>query len=253
MKCFFKIIVLAATFCLVVSCENSYGKKTLDTNDGEPADSEISDEDDDTETPDQDETVEPADQDGGEIETEDDTDNNAYGSITLKFTGTIGSAEYPVSLEEDKGFAEDSFENSSNPIVPEYAEKIRTEINIFADSIQFKQTPIYVEGVLGNPVIILTLPIDNAANGMYSINYNGDISIVVADFDWENSTTHCYHAFGEGHLEISDAVLDNDPFNEITFEGKATLYQPTNYKGEDISAEFLQIFTDSDMICDSVD
>ena len=256
MKCFFKIIVLAAIFCFVVSCENSYGKKTLETNDAEPADSEITDEDNDavdTETPDQDETIEPADQDSVEIPDETE-DENAYGSITLKFAGTIGTADYPVKLEEEEGFAKDSFENSSNPIIPEYADKIRTEISISADSIQFMQTPIYADKSSGNPVIILNIPLDNADDGMYGINYNGDTSIVVVDFDWENSTTLCYHAFGEGRLEISDADIDNtNPFNEISFEGKATLYQPTNYKGEDISAEFLQIFTDSDMICDSVD
>lgn len=270
MKNFVKIIVLAAVFCLVASCENSIGKKNLEPNDNDQNDSEISDEDNDTgdtETPDEGDTEGPTDQDDGKFPDEDDTSDTTdeeeivvegykspYGSIAMTFSGTIGSKEYPASFDDK--FAEGSWGNNANPIIPEYAEKVYTNTYLLTDYIQFQQTPIYTDETLGNPVIFFYLPIENAEGGIYSINYNGDTSVVVVDVDWETEAIQCYHAFGEGELEISDAEINNDPnnpFNTINFNGNATLYHPTNYKGEDISSEFSQIFTGTATLCEPVD
>ena len=270
MKNFFKIIVLAAVFCFVASCENSIGKKNLEPNDNDSTDSEMSDEDadtGDTETPDEGDTEKPIDQDGEENPDEDDTSDTTdedgedvvdtdtgeleykspYGSLSFSFENIIGTKEEPGTSYEV--LATGVYGNASTDIRPVYADKIQTDAFIYNDYLQIQQTPIYVDGTLGNPVVVLYIPVETASDaGIYGVNYNGDTSVVIADADWDNGTIGCYHAFGEGQLEIEEVNINYS----INLSGEATLYHPKNYNGEDVSAEFLQIFTGTTSLCDPV-
>ena len=259
MKNFFKIVVLAAIFCLVASCENSIGKKTIDGNDGDKNDTEISDDDTDsgdTEVPDDSDTETPDNPDTDTSDTTDDGDvvdtdtpavyNTPYGSITLTFDNIIGSEEDPGSSNEV--FAKGTYGNGTASVMSEYADKVKTEAYGANEHIYIRQIPIYADGSLGNPVVLFDLPFDKAAAGMYTLNYNGDASVIVAEVDWNSQTTLCYYAFGEGMLEISEANVNY----AIKLSGNATLYSPKNYKWEDVSSAFLGIFTDTNILCDPV-
>ena len=270
MKNFFKIMVLAAIFCMVASCENSIGKKNLVPNDNDQTDSEISDDDadtGDTEVPDEGDTEEPTDQDGVEIPDEDDNSDTTdedwedvvdtdtdwqeykspYGSVSFSFENIIGTQEDPGTSGEV--FATGTYGNASAEIKPVYADKVQTDAFVYNDYIQIQQTPIYVDGTLGNPLVLLYIPIETAsAAGIYGLNYNGDSSIVIADANWDTGAIECYHAFGEGQMEIEEVNINSS----INLNGSATLYHPKNYKGEDVSAEFLQIFTGTTALCDPV-
>ena len=275
MKNFFKIVVLTAIFCLVTSCENSIGKKNLEENDADQTDSEISDEDADSgDTTDADEPDTTTDEDG-EIpdETEDDTtdttdeDNNdivdtdpdedesayhsPYGSVSFSFENIIGTQEDPGTSGEV--FATGTYGNASAEIKPVYADKVQTDAFVYNDYIQIQQTPIYVDGTLGNPVAFFYLPLETAYNpGIYNLGLNSDAAIILTDVDWTSGQIQCYHAFGEGTLEISESNI-NDSFKVINLSGNATLYHPLNYKGEDVSQTFVQTFTGTNVLCSPVD
>lgn len=274
MKNFFKIIVLAAVFCLVASCENSIGKKNLEPNDNDSTDSEMSDEDadsGDTETPDEGDTEKPIDQDGEENPDEDDTSDTTdedgedvvdtdtgeleykspYGSISLSFENLIGTEENPGSYNEI--FAEGTYGNGTEEIAPEYADQIRTMAFVHNDYIQIQQTLTYSEGTIGNPTVFLYLPLETAQNpGIYTLALNGDAAIILADVNWNIGQIECYHAFGEGTLEISESNINNE-FKVVSLSGNATLYHPLNYNGEDVSSTFTQTFTGTNMLCGPVD
>ena len=274
MKNFFKIIVLAAVFCFVASCENSIGKKNLEPNDNDSTDSEMSDEDADSgDTADADETDSTTDEDGNiPDETDDDTTdttgdddnddivdtdsgehgyNSPYGSISLSFENLIGTEEEPGSYNEI--FAEGTYGNGTEEIAPEYADQIRTMAFVHNDYIQIQQTLTYSEGTIGNPTVFLYLPLETAQNpGIYTLALNGDAAIILADVNWSIGQIECYHAFGEGTLEISESNINNE-FKVVSLSGNATLYHPLNYNGEDVSSTFMQTFTGTNMLCGPVD
>ncbi len=275
MKNFFKIVVLAAIFCLVASCENSIGKKTIDENDGDRNDTEISDEDadsgdttdadepdtttdEDGEIPDEteDDTTDTADEDNEDIaDTDPDEDESAYhspyGSVSFTFDNIIGTEEDPIIADEV--FATGNYGNSTEDIAPEYAELIQTSAFVYKDYIQIQQTLKYSGGILGNPVVFFYLPLETAYNpGIYNLGISSDAAIIVTDVDWTSGQIQCYHAFGEGTLEISESNI-NDSFQVISLSGNATLYHPLNYKGEDVSQTFLQTFTGTNLLCGPVD
>lgn len=267
MKNFFKIVVLAAIFCLVASCENSIGKKTIDENDGDTNDTEVPDGDTDsgdTEVPDNPDTEIPDDPDTDTSDTTDDSDddvvdttdtdtpavyNTPYGSLTISFDNMIGSEEDPSSSNEV--FATGTYGNGIASIMPEYADNIETIAVVQDDKIYIQQTPIYADGAYGNPVVEFFLPVEQANVGFYNVNYDGAVSLVVAEVDWNTFDTLCYHAFGEGQIEVSEANV-NELFKVINFGGNVTLYSPKNYKWADVSDAFLETFTETGVICDPV-
>ncbi|MBO4712029.1 hypothetical protein J5681_08995 [bacterium] len=265
MKNFLKIIVLAAVFCFVASCENSIGKKTIDENDGDKTDTEIPDDDadhGDTEIPDNPDTEIPDDPDTDlpDTATDDDEDivdteipavyETPYGSLTLNFNDVIG-AEGEPHFSNDV-FATGAYGNGTASIMPEYVDKIETVAVVENDNIYIQQTPIYADGTFGNPVVEFFLPVDQATIGFHDINYNVPASLIVSEMDWNTRTAVCYHAFGEGQIEVSEANV-NDMFKVITFSGNVTLYNPKNYKWEDVTAAFLEKFPETNLICDPVD
>ena len=316
MKKFFGIIVLAAIFCLAVSCENTSNRKDLEESDGDQTDSGISDDDadsGDSDVPDNSDTENPVEPDEDGEENDSDSDealystcretlecaaacsagdngcivdcynnsslqaqddsmalvecrqencpngdeeciyefcadeaaacdmakpaeyNSPYGSVLFIFDNQIGTEA--ESKTYDEIFATGTYGNGSAEILPEYAE-VKTEVYIDNGQLQILQFPVY-NGTFGNPVVFFYLPLDKAEEtGIYTVNYNGDALVFVADFN-RDSGLECYHAFGEGQLEISESNI-NAFFGAINFSGSATLYHPTNYDGIDISAEFLQ-------------
>lgn len=178
--------------------------------------------------------------------------NSPYGLVSFSFDNLVGTAEDP-KIYEDEIFATGTYGNGLTQIMPESAE-VETDVYIDNDQIQIVQYPIY-DGIFVNPVVFFYLPIDKAEDaGLYTINYNGDASVIVAEFNWDSEQEpelECYHAFGEGQLEIFESNI-NGFFNAINFSGNATLYHPTNYDGIDISAEFLQI-AGMGTLCEPVD
>lgn len=269
MKNFLKLIVLAAIFCFFASCENSIGKKNLEKNDEDQTDSEITDEDadqGDTETPDDSDTETPDDPDTDIPDTTSDEDedvvdtsdtetpavyNTPYGSLTFSFDNMVGSEGDPATSNEL--FATGTYGNSTASIQSDFADKVETLSVVQGDNIYVQQTPVYADGNYGNPVVGFYLPVDKATPGEYTVNYNGgDASMAVFNIDWNSRTVTCYHAFGEGRVEISEANV-NDMFKVIKFSGNATLYSPKNYKWNDVSEAFLEKFTETNVICDPVD
>ena len=257
MKNFFKIIVLAAVLCLVASCENSIGKKTIDENDGDKTDTATPDDDadhGDTEVPDDTDTDVPdtATDDDEDVVDTTDTDtpavyNTPYGSLTLKFDNMIGGEGEPSFSSEV--FATGTYGNSTASVIPEYTDKIETVTVLENDNIHIQQTPIYADESYGNPVIEFFIPVDQANVGFYDINYNATVSLIISEIDWNTRDTVCYHAFGEGQIEISEVNVNY----AITLSGNATLYNPKNYKWNDVTDAFLEKFSKTNVICDPVD
>lgn len=173
-----------------------------------------------------------------------------YGSISFEFENLIGTENDPGSYNEI--FAEGTYGNGTEEIAPEYADLINTMAFVHNEYIEIQQTPIY-DSNPGNPVVIFYLPLETAPNiGIYTLALNGDATVILADVDWSAGQIQCYHAFGEGQIEIEESNI-TDEFKVISFFGNATLYHPLNYNGEDVSAEFLQTFTGANMLCDPVD
>ena len=275
MKNFFKITVLAAIFCMVASCENSIGKRDLEDGGGDLTDSGMSDEDADSgDSTDADETDATTDEDGNiPDETDDDitdtTDednddivdsdseesdyHSPYGSIVFNFENNLIGSEEEPTVFSDKIFASGCYGNGTEEIAPEYAEKIETMAFVHNDYIEIQQTLTYSDGTVGNPTVFLYLPLETAQNpGIYTLALSGDAAIILADVNWSMGQIQCYHAFGAGQIEISESNI-NELFQTVTFSGNATLYHPLNYNGEDVSAEFLQTFTGTNMLCGPVD
>ena len=265
MKNFLKIIVLAAVFCFVASCENSIGKKTIDENDGDRTDTETPDDDTDqgdTEVPDDPDTETPDDPDTDVPDTASDDDediadtdtpavyNTPYGSLTLSFNNMIGGEGDPSFSNEV--FATGTYGNGTAPVIPEYADSIETVSVVDNNNIYIQQAPVYADGSYGNPVVGFYIPVEQANVGFFDMNYNAAVSLIVSEIDWNTRDTVCYYAFGEGQIEVSEANV-NEMFKVMTFSGNATLYSPKNYKWNDVTDAFLEKFTKTNVICDPVD
>lgn len=174
--------------------------------------------------------------------------HSPYGLVSLSFNNQVGTAEDSKSYEEI--FATGTYGNGSAEILPGYADEVKTEVYIDNGQLKILQFPIY-DDTFVNPVVFFYLPLDKAENaGLYTINYNGDALVFVADFNMDYGL-ECYHAFGKGQLEIFESNI-NGVFGAINFSGEAALYHPTNYDGIDISAEFLQI-AGMGPLCEPVD
>ena len=265
MKNFLKIIVIAAVLCFAAGCENSIGKKTIDENDGDNTDTVTPDEDTDqgdTEVPDDPDTETPDETDSDIPDTTDDEDEEPvdttdsddpseyktpYGSLTFTFNNLIGPEGDPATSNEV--FATGTYGNGTASIKSDFADKVETLAVVQNDSIYIQQTPVYADGSYGNPVVGFYIPFDQANPGIYDVNYNAAVSLIVSEIDWNLRSVTCYHAFGEGQMEISEININY----AVTLNGSATLYSPKNYKWDDVSAALLEKFTETNVICDPVD
>ncbi|HOG44827.1 MAG TPA: hypothetical protein PK560_12190, partial [bacterium] len=88
------------------------------------------------------------------------------------------------------------------------------------------------QGVGGNPVVILVIDEANLAVGELSTSLFSDAKSIIylVDVDWAASKPgiSCFHAFGEGSVNVSTAG-DVSNHGGLAFTGSVTWYNPKNY------------------------
>ena len=286
MRRFFVVFALSVLF-FAVSCGGSQNAENDDNtvmpDDSVDENTEISDDDneqsDDIENP-----RNQNDEDQEEISdtTEDeseDTDsapaaqtqyNSPYGSVSFDFTGYVGAAGYTPGCENDFLFS-GTYGNNSTSILPEDLTSTlecayQTSDDFFSEDIRGKYIFIKKQFITvsagyyyDNPLISFSIPIELAAKeGVHHINYDykDNVSLLIIDIDWDKMIGKCINAFAEGEIEITKGFVEDE--YGLSFRGEAKLYNPLNYKGNDISttpsiSEFFIKFAGTDEICDPVD
>lgn len=291
MRRFFVVFALSVLF-FAVSCGSS--KKTendaeLQQNDSvdediDASNNEISDDDseqsDIEEMSDQSDSQDQSDEDSDTAEIEDDDSisqakyNSPYGSVSFDFTGYVGAAGYTPGCENDFLFS-GTYGNNSTSILPEDLTSTlecayQTSDDFFSEDIRGKYIFIKKQFITvsagyyyDNPMISFSIPIELATKeGVHDINYSykDNVVLLISDVDWDAGVAkgagECIHAFAEGEIEITKGFIDGE--NEFSFRGEATLYNPLNYKGDNISAtpslsDFLIGAVGTDKICDPID
>ncbi|MBO4699948.1 hypothetical protein J5690_10155, partial [bacterium] len=144
-------------------------------------------------------------------------------------------------------FATGTYGNGSASVTPADAYMIQSMASYSVDSqgntIGIQQVPVYVQGqqgVGGNPVTILVIDEENAAVGSLntSLFQGAQAMLYVVDVNWGTGYLSCFHAFGEGTVNIT-SIGDYANHGGISLNGSVTLYSPKNYaQGTgDISAD----------------
>ena len=200
--------------------------------------------------------------------------NSPYGSVSFDFTGYVGAAGYTPGCENDFLFS-GTYGNNSTSILPEDLTSTlecayQTTDDFFSEEIRGKYIFIKKQFVTesagyyyDNPMISFSIPVELAAKeGVHNINYSykDNVILIISDVDWDAGVVtgagECIHAFAEGEIEITKGFIDGE--YEFSFRGDATLYNPLNYKGDNISAtpslsDFLIEAVGTDKICDPID
>jgi len=290
MKKFFVVFALSVLF-FAVSCGGSQNAENDDNtvmpDDSVDENTEISDDDneqsDDIENPrnqndeDQEEMSDTTEEDDEDIDSAPAAQtqyNSPYGSVSFDFTGYVGAAGYTPGCENDFVFS-GTYGNNSTSILPEDLTSTlecayQTSDDFFSEDIRGKYIFIKKQFITvsagyyyDNPMISFSIPIELAAKeGVHDINYSykDNVVLLISDVDWDAGVAtgagECIHAFAEGEIEITKGFIDGE--NEFSFRGEATLYNPLNYKGDNISAtpslsDFLIGAVGTDKICDPID
>lgn len=186
--------------------------------------------------------------------------NSPYGSISFDFSGYIDSHDYPWNRS---GFLfSGTYGNGSTPI-PEDPDVFlnyayTTDSDLYSDDIRDKYIFIQrVDKYYTDPVFSFYIPIEIASKeGVYNINYDYKNNVSFLIFNIKDVTGECIHAFAEGEIEITKSFIEGE--YELSFRGDAKLYNPLNYKGNDIStkpsvSDFFIKFTETDKICAPID
>lgn len=177
---------------------------------------------------------------------------NPYGSVALDFSidqvaNSYSDQQYQVGVVSS-AFATGIYGNGSASVVPEDIFMVQTGTiystgSQFGSGVMIQQVPVYAEGqqgVSGNPVVILFIPEENAvvsALDLSILQNNSQAQLYVVDVNWSTSQIDCFHAFGEGTVNITN-VGDITNHGALVFNGNATLYSPKNYKSYgDISSQ----------------
>ena len=175
--------------------------------------------------------------------------NDTYGTLELNFNESINTSGSDVQDVLYNAFAIGPYGNGeayvSNSNVASvafyYDESGSTGVSVV-------QLPYY-NGSSGLWVQII-IPEEFATLGEHTVSVlNEDSSlsplrIFLYDYD-ESSSSSCYHAFGEGTINISE-IGNIANHGILAFTGRVTLYSPKNYHGLDIS------YMITDPVCDPV-
>ncbi len=184
--------------------------------------------------------------------------NSPYGSLSLDFSvdQVANSSDQDLTGIVSSAFATGTYGNGSTSVTPADAYMIQTRASYstnsqFGAGIQVQQIPVYAEGqqgVGGNPVVVLVIPEENAvvSDLNLSIYQNSQVHLYVADINWSTSQISCFHAFGEGTVNITN-IGDIANHGALALNGNATLYSPKNYDGNGDISEQIQI-----TVCDPV-
>ena len=173
--------------------------------------------------------------------------NSPYGELSIQYS----VSQVRNDSDEDSSsvgfvssaFARGTYGNSSLPVVPTdiYSVYSRAYYDQTSDYLEILQTPIYYNNGSGagtNPCVMLKIPGTNAVVAQLNLSLYSDIAnayIYVVDVNWDTNSIDCFHAFGEGTLNITKAedITDHGAF---AMKGNVTLYNPKNYDGNvDIS------------------
>ena len=181
----------------------------------------------------------------------DSSYNAPYGSLQLQFSVDQIWNESDGQQSEvgttQTAFATGTYGNGSASVTPADAYMIQTSAMYqtdaqYGNSVALQQIPVYVQGnqgVGGNPVIILSIDEENAAVGALNTSlYQGaQAMLYVVDVNWNAGQISCFHAFGEGTVNITN-VGDIANHGAIALNGNVSLYSPKNYDGNgDISSQ----------------
>lgn len=171
--------------------------------------------------------------------------NDTYGTLSLNFyiDRVLNSSDTQLTQSDVfmGYFAAGTYGNSTASVVP-VAYTIYSYAFYDQATITIQQTAISQESTIVNPLLVLAIPEEKATVGehaVYSVNeenftlFTNSFSIIVVDAS-DNGTT-CFHALGEGTINISE-IGDFTDHGPLGFTGDITLYSPKNYKGYDISS-----------------
>ena len=182
--------------------------------------------------------------------------NATYGSLSISFSvdqiandSDANNQQSTVGITQ-AAFATGTYGNGSTSVTPADAYMIQSMASYYEQSqngqlykgIQVQQIPVYVQGnqgVGGNPLVILDIPEDSAAVGAIktSLYQDGQAQLYVVDVNWSTSQISCFHAFGEGTVNITN-IGDIANHGALAINGNVTLYSPKNYDGNgDISSQ----------------
>lgn len=174
-----------------------------------------------------------------------------YGSLSLDFSANQiandSDGQDSTAGIVQSAFATGTYGNGSTSITPADAYMIQTTATYSVDisygnTVMVQQIPVYDsngQNINGNPVVIFVFEEKNAAVGTLntSIYPNYQAQLYVIDIDWNSDEIGCFHAFGEGSVNIT-GIGDIADHGALAFNGSVMLYSPKNYNGNgDISVE----------------
>ena len=174
-----------------------------------------------------------------------------YGSLSLDFSVNqiANDSDDPENTAGivQSAFATGTYGNGPTSITPADAYMIKTisvySVDIsYGNTVMVQQIPVYDDNgrnVNGNPVVIFTFDEKNAYAGTLNTSLYPDYQalLYVVDMDWNSNSISCFHALGEGTVNITD-IGDIADHGALAFNGSVTLYSLKNYNGNgDISVE----------------
>ena len=182
----------------------------------------------------------------------DENYHSPYGSLALNFSiAQIANDSDAANQQSTVGigtaaFATGTYGNGTMSVTPADAYMIQSSAMYSVDaqygnSIGIQQVPVYLAGNQpsgGNPIVMLQIPEENAAVGTLEVSAFQDAQamLYVVDINWTTQQISCFHAFGDGSINIT-ALGDYANHGNISLTGNVTLYSPKNFdKYGDISS-----------------
>ena len=181
----------------------------------------------------------------------DSSYKSPYGSLNINFSvdqiaNDSDGQQSTVGITQ-AAFATGTYGNGSTSVTPADAYMIQSMASYSVDaqygnSVGVQQIPVYNnngQGVGGNPVVIFVVDEENAAVGALNTSlYQGaQAMLYVVDVNWNSGQISCFHAFGEGTVNITN-IGDIANHGALSMNGSVTLHSPKNYDGNgDISSQ----------------
>ena len=183
-----------------------------------------------------------------------------YGSLSLDFSvnqiANDSDGQDSTAGIVQSAFATGTYGNGSTSITPADAYMIQTTATYSVDisygnTVMVQQIPVYDsngQNINGNPVVIFVFEEKNAAVGTLntSIYPNYQAQLYVVDIDWNSDEIGCFHAFGEGSVNIT-GIGDIADHGALAFNGSVMLYSPKNYDDNNDISTVIEV-----TVCDPV-
>lgn len=174
--------------------------------------------------------------------------SDPYGSISISFYANQIRNETDIDTNNGANFgafATGIYGNGTTSVTPNDVYIMYSAAQYYdrSDStgVEIYQIPVYEQNsqaIYGEPVLVIEIPAESATVGEHTVSsYPGNtpVQIKFVKYESDGSEIICYHALGEGTINISE-VGDIANHGSLGFSGEIPLYSPKNYKGYDISS-----------------